>query len=83
MKAITREQWLQNAVKALTPLFLAKGFTVPRCPVSCGSFRDGGGGGLGGVMQQISALIESNNWNQTEATAYCGVNPQRMKDLIR
>jgi hypothetical protein len=23
MKVITREQWLQNAVKALTPLFLA------------------------------------------------------------
>ena len=36
MNAITREQWLQNAVKALTPLFLAKGYTVPRCHVSCG-----------------------------------------------
>jgi len=36
MKAITRERWLQNAVKALTPLFLAKGYNVPWCHVSCG-----------------------------------------------
>jgi hypothetical protein len=36
MNAITREQWLQHAVKALTPLFLAKGYIVPKCHVSCG-----------------------------------------------
>ena len=36
MKVITREQWLQNAVQALTPLFLARGYTVPKCHVSCG-----------------------------------------------
>jgi len=33
---ITREQWLQNAVTAHTPLFSAKGYSVPSCHVSCG-----------------------------------------------
>lgn len=32
----TREQWLQNAVTALTPFFSAKGYSVPNCYVSCG-----------------------------------------------
>ena len=36
MNVITREQWLQNAVKALTPLFLVRGYAVPQCHVSCG-----------------------------------------------
>ncbi len=33
---ITREQWLQQAVGALKPIFSAKGFIVPSCHVSCG-----------------------------------------------
>lgn len=33
---ITREQWLQNAVIALKPIFSAKGYVVPKCHVSCG-----------------------------------------------
>jgi hypothetical protein len=36
INTITREQWLQNAVTALTPLFSAKGYSVPNCHVSCG-----------------------------------------------
>lgn len=35
-KTTTREQWLQNAVTALKPLFSAKGYSVPNCHVSCG-----------------------------------------------
>ena len=35
------------------------------------------------LMQQISALIESNNWNQTEAAARCGVTQPRINDLLR
>ncbi len=33
---ITREQWLQQAVSALKPIFSAKGYLVPNCHVSCG-----------------------------------------------
>jgi hypothetical protein len=33
---ITREQWLQHAVTALTPFFSAKGYSVPNCHVSRG-----------------------------------------------
>ena len=36
INTITREQWLQNAVIALTPLFSTKGYSVPNCHVSCG-----------------------------------------------
>jgi hypothetical protein len=36
INTITREQWLQNAVTALTPFFSAKGHSVPNCHVSCG-----------------------------------------------
>lgn len=35
------------------------------------------------LIQQISALIESNNWNQTEAAARCGVTQPRINDLLR
>jgi SprT-like family len=36
INTITREQWLQHAVTALTPFFSAKGYLVPNCHVSCG-----------------------------------------------
>lgn len=32
----TREQWLQQAILTLTPLFKEKGYAVPKCHVSCG-----------------------------------------------
>ncbi len=36
MKLITREQWLERAVTALTPIFVKQGYVVPPCRVSCG-----------------------------------------------
>ena len=36
MKLITREQWLERAVIALTPIFVKQGYVVPPCRVSCG-----------------------------------------------
>jgi hypothetical protein len=33
---VTREQWLQNAVALMTPLFEAQGYKVPAVRVSCG-----------------------------------------------
>ena len=35
-KHTTREQWLQQAILSLTPLFKEKGYAVPKCHVSCG-----------------------------------------------
>jgi hypothetical protein len=35
-KTATREQWLKEAILALTPLFKEKGYAVPKCHVSCG-----------------------------------------------
>ena len=35
-KTATREQWLQEAILALTPLFKEYGYAVPKCHVSCG-----------------------------------------------
>ena len=35
------------------------------------------------LMQQISSLIESNNWNQTEAAEQCGMTQLRINDLLR
>jgi len=35
-KTATREQWLKEAILALTPLFKEKGYAIPRCHVSCG-----------------------------------------------
>jgi hypothetical protein len=35
-KTSTREQWLQQAILALTPLFKEQGYAVPKCHVSCG-----------------------------------------------
>ena len=32
----TREQWLHQAVKAVTPIFSEKGYVVPKVNVSCG-----------------------------------------------
>lgn len=36
MKIHNREEWLRQAIEAVTPIFLAKGFVVPPCHVSCG-----------------------------------------------
>ena len=36
MKRVTREEWLERAVKAVTPIFTNKGFDIPPCRVSCG-----------------------------------------------
>ena len=36
MKLITREQWLERAVIALTPIFVKQGYVDPPCRVSCG-----------------------------------------------
>jgi hypothetical protein len=35
-KTATREQWLNAAILALTPLFKEKGYAIPKCHVSCG-----------------------------------------------
>lgn len=35
------------------------------------------------LMQQIAAIIEENDWTQTEAAARCGVTQPRMNDLLR
>ncbi len=35
-KSSTREQWLQQAILALTPLFKEQGYAVPKCHVSWG-----------------------------------------------
>ena len=35
-KTSTREQWLQQAILALTPLFKEQGYAIPKCHVSCG-----------------------------------------------
>jgi len=35
-KTATREQWLQEAILVLTPLFKEYGYAVPKCHVSCG-----------------------------------------------
>ncbi|CAN1504901.1 hypothetical protein MCEGE14_00618 [Burkholderiaceae bacterium] len=40
INTITREQWLQQAVSALKPIFSAKGYPVPNCHVSCGFLDD-------------------------------------------
>jgi predicted XRE-type DNA-binding protein len=35
------------------------------------------------LMDKITALIEANGWNQTEAATHCGVTQPRINDLIR
>ena len=35
-QAITRESWLIEAIKVLTPIFTEKGYTIPQVKVSCG-----------------------------------------------
>jgi predicted XRE-type DNA-binding protein len=35
------------------------------------------------LMDKITALIEANGWNQTEAAAHCGVTQPRINDLMR
>jgi hypothetical protein len=32
----TREEWLQNAVELISPIFKFKGYTIPKIQVSCG-----------------------------------------------
>ena len=35
------------------------------------------------LMRQISELIKSSGWNQTEAAKRCGITQPRMNDLLR
>lgn len=35
------------------------------------------------IMQQINAIIKSNQWTQTVAASHCGVTQPRMNDLMR
>ncbi len=36
-----------------------------------------------GLMQQITEIIQANDWTQAEAAAKCGVTQPRMNDLLR
>lgn len=35
------------------------------------------------LMRQITAIIISNDWKQTEAATHCGVTQPRINDLLR
>ena len=35
------------------------------------------------LMRQIAAVIEANDWKQSEAAAHCGVTQPRINDLLR
>lgn len=35
------------------------------------------------LMRQITALVEANDWEQTEAATHCGVTQPRINDLLR
>ena len=35
------------------------------------------------LMQKIAAIIEENDWTQTEAAIKCGVTQPRMNNLLR
>ncbi|WP_114152644.1 helix-turn-helix domain-containing protein [Chromobacterium haemolyticum] len=35
------------------------------------------------LMRQISSIVETKGWNQTEAAAHCGITQPRMSDLQR
>ena len=58
----TRETWLLAAVDLLTPLFIAKGYVVPTCQVSCGFASTGTRSGH--VGQCWSTNSASNELNQ-------------------
>jgi predicted XRE-type DNA-binding protein len=36
-----------------------------------------------GLMRQIAAIVESNEWTQAEAAERCGVTQPRINDLLR
>ncbi|AAO28830.1 helix-turn-helix domain-containing protein [Xylella fastidiosa] len=35
------------------------------------------------LMRQIAAVIEANDWNQSQAATHCGVTQPRINDLLR
>ncbi|MGO4154214.1 helix-turn-helix domain-containing protein [Cupriavidus sp. YAF13] len=35
------------------------------------------------LMQQIAAIIKSNDWKQADAARHCGVTQPRVNDLLR
>ncbi|ALR10066.2 helix-turn-helix domain-containing protein [Xylella fastidiosa] len=35
------------------------------------------------LMRQIAAIIEANDWNQSQAATHCGVTQPRINDLLR
>lgn len=35
------------------------------------------------LMRQIVAIIETNDWKQSEAATHCGVTQPRINDLLR
>ena len=35
------------------------------------------------LMRQIAAVIEANDWKQSETAAHCGVTQPRINDLLR
>ncbi|GAB7546395.1 helix-turn-helix domain-containing protein [Cupriavidus sp. 8B] len=35
------------------------------------------------LMQQIAAIIKSNDWKQADAASHCGVTQPRINDLLR
>lgn len=35
------------------------------------------------LMQQIAAIIKSNDWKQADAASHCGVTQPRVNDLLR
>ena len=35
------------------------------------------------LMEQITAIIQANDWKQVDAAAHCGVTQPRVNDLLR
>jgi predicted XRE-type DNA-binding protein len=35
------------------------------------------------LMREITAIVKSSNWTQTEAASQCGVTQPRINDLLR
>jgi hypothetical protein len=66
MKLITREQWLESAVIALTPIFVKQGFIVPPYRVSCGIASTGSNiGHMCNASQQSHVKIEAlGDWDR-------------------
>ena len=56
----TREQWLHQAVKAVTPIFSEKGYVVPKVNVSCGFPSTGKDRHIGQCWSSESSEAEIN-----------------------